>query len=406
MGRKMYGRFYHELLKIRQTLQENRVYNGTSALPPSQSQSYPVSQQDKLLPDISERERFEKELKLSRDLFFKIFQCSPLLMAVTSCESYRYIDINEAFIQSVGYLREEIVNKTMKELNILPEEETQRFNSLMRQGANRNLEFNLRTKTGDIRSVIISTEYINFDNQQCLLWEMKDITEMKCLQQEMARLDQLNLVGEMAASIGHEIRNPMTTARGFLQMLGSKTECLQYKEYFDLIIEELDRANTIITEFLSMAQIKSNNFKRLSINKIIETLLPLIKADGLIRDISVETILGQVPDLLMIEKEIRQLILNLARNAMEAMTSCGTIKIKTYIEDSNVVLAVEDQGIGIKPELISKLGSPFLTTKENGTGLGLTICYGIASRHNAVISVDTGAEGTIFYIKFKLPQLS
>jgi len=82
-------------------------------------------------------------------------------------------------------------------------------------------------------------------------------TELKRLRQELTRLDQLNLVGEMAASIGHEVRNPLTTVRGFLQLLGKKKECTSFKEYFDLMIDELDRANSIISEFLSLAKNKS-----------------------------------------------------------------------------------------------------------------------------------------------------
>lgn len=400
------GRFYNELLKIRQLLKDNRTCNDTPVSPVFSSPNKRSSQGSSSTRNTIAGERFQQELKPSHDLFFKIFQCSPLLMAITTCEDFRCIAVNESFIQCTSYLREEIANRTIEELNILSQEEISRFKSFIRQGANRNLEFDLRTKADETRLVIISTDYIHFHGQQCLLWQMRDITEMRNLQREIARLGELNLVGEMAASIGHEIRNPMTTARGFLQMLGGKPDCLPYKEYFDLIIEELDRANTIVTEFLSMAQIKSNKFIKQSINQIIETLLPLIQADGLIKDISVEAKLGQVPDLPLIEKEMRQLILNLTRNAMESMPTGGTIKIETYIEESDVVLLVKDEGTGIKPELISKLGSAFLTTKENGTGLGLTICYGIASRHNAAISVDTGPGGTTFYIRFKSPHSS
>lgn len=401
MEPKNYGRFYSELLKIRETLKENKIYVNTSVLTACSSLNNLEILSDKTVKDVENQVISEKQLKLSHELFNIIFQHSPLLMAITTSDEYRYIAVNEAFILSTGFSREEAINRTLEELNLLPDEELTRFKAWAKQGDNKNTEYSFLTKTREIRSLNISTKYVNFDNEQCLLWEMKDITEMKSLQQEMARLDQLNLVGEMAASIGHEIRNPITTARGFLQMLGVKPECMQYKEYFDLIIEELDRANTIVSEFLSMAQIKSNNFKNQNINTIIETLLPLIKADGLIRDISVETILGVVPDLPLIEKEIRQLILNLVRNAMESMPSAGTIKIKTYQEEYETVLSVEDQGSGIKPELISKLGSPFITTKEHGTGLGLTICYSIATRHKAIINIDTGPGGTTFFVKFK-----
>lgn len=401
MEHRKQGRFFSELLKIRQALKENKTQYNTAGSPVNYSLKEQTYIEHCSAQEVSERKRFEKELNLSRQLFFKIFQCSPLLMSITTFGDFRYVDINEAFTSSSGFLREEIINQTVEDLNILPDEEFKRLKSLIRQGANRNLEFNFNTKSGETRAVIISFEYVDLDNQKCLLWEIRDVTEMKILQRELARLDQLNLVGEMAASIGHEIRNPMTTARGFLQMLGSKQQCGQYKEYFDLIIEELDRANTIVTEFLSMAQIKPDIFESRNINKIIKTLLPLIKADALIKDISVETNLGEIPDLPLVENEIRQLILNLARNALESMPSSGTIKIKTHTEDIDVVLSIQDQGTGIKPELIGKIGTPFLTTKEKGTGLGLTICYSIAARHNAVITFDTGPEGTIFYVRFK-----
>ena len=112
--------------------------------------------------------------------------------------------------------------------------------------------------------------------------------------------------------------------------------------------------------------------------------------------------MGDIPDLLLDKKEIHQVIHNLTRNGLEAMPPGGCLFIRTYKDGDVVVLAVQDQGKGIEPDVLEKLGTPFFTTKENGTGLGLAVCYSIAARHNAKIEIETGADGTTFYIKFKV----
>lgn len=228
-----------------------------------------------------------------------------------------------------------------------------------------------------------------------------DITEQKRMGKEIARLDRLNLVGEMAAGIGHEIRNPMTTVRGFLQMLGEKDDCTKYKDYFSLMIDELDRANSIITEFLSLAKNKAVEFKTQDLNHIVKVILPLISADAIVTDKHIEVDLDDIPMLLLDEKEIRQLILNLVRNGLEAMSPGGILTIKTFSEGDEVVLAIMDHGKGIEPDVLEKIGTPFFTTKDNGTGLGLAVCYSIAARHDAAITVDTGPIGTTFNVRFK-----
>jgi len=269
-----------------------------------------------------------------------------------------------------------------------------------------NLECIFRKKSGEVFRGLYSAEVVYFNGEQHLLSSVNDITERKRLEEEMARLERLNLIGEMAAGIGHEIRNPMTTVRGFLQLLGGKKECNQFKEYYTLMIEELDRANSIITEFLSLAKKKTLSKKPQNLSPIVEALLPLIQADATRADKYVKAALEETPDLLLDEKEIRQLILNLVRNGLEAMSPGGYITIRTYMNSKNVVLAVEDQGTGIEPEVLEKIGTPFFTTKDSGTGLGLAICYSIAARHEATIEVETCPSGTTFYIKFELPKNS
>ncbi|HBV98309.1 MAG TPA: hypothetical protein DEF36_14880 [Desulfotomaculum sp.] len=230
----------------------------------------------------------------------------------------------------------------------------------------------------------------------------RNITENINTEREMARLDRLNLVGEMAASIGHEIRNPMTAVRGFLQMLTSKEDCAKYKNYFSIMIDELDRANSIISEFLLLSRIKPAKLKHQSLNTIIKAILPLFEAIAINLKIDIDLDLDNIPDLLVNEKDIRQLIHNLVRNGLEAMSPGKKLTIRTYSDGEYVVLSIKDQGEGIEPGLIDKVGTPFFTTKDNGTGLGLVVCYGIAGRHNAEIYFETGPGGTTFNVKFRV----
>jgi signal transduction histidine kinase len=217
---------------------------------------------------------------------------------------------------------------------------------------------------------------------------------------EIARLDRLDLVGEMAASIGHEIRNPMTTVRGYLQIMRENKDYIQAKEHFDLMIEELDSANAIITDFLSLAQNKMVELKLGNLNSIIIKLLPLIQTKTIGQDHNIKLDLNELPDLPLNKEEIHQLIFNLVENGLESMFSAGDVTIKTFLNYGEVVLAVQDQGCGIDSSLLEKLGTPFLTTKEQGTGLGLAVCYRIATRHNAKIDIETSSKGTTFYVKF------
>ena len=231
----------------------------------------------------------------------------------------------------------------------------------------------------------------------------QEIIGRKRAEIEMARLDRLNLIGEMAASISHEVRNPMTTVKGFLQLLKKKQESRD-QEYFDLMIEELDRANSILSEFLSISRTKATMFEWHNINDIVTSTLPLVQADAQNNDKLLTVELNNVPDLQLDIQEIRQLILNLVRNGLEAMSSGGQLRIRTFSTNNEVALVVSDEGNGIEQYILEKLGTPFFTTKEQGTGLGLAVCYGIVSRHNGRISVETSPKGSTFYVYFELSK--
>ncbi len=262
-----------------------------------------------------------------------------------------------------------------------------------------NFPVNYRAKSGAIINMLCSTDLIKLGVEECRLMILKDITKDKQLEAELHRLDRLNTVGEMAAAIGHEVRNPMTTVRGYLQMM-LKKEYATYREQLTTMIEELDRANTIISDFLSLAKNKTAEMKKDNLNAVISALVPLLQAEALHTGHQLTINAGNVPDFVMDAKEIRQLLLNLTRNAFEAMKPGCELTITTSFANGKVVLSVRDRGKGIPQSVLDKLGTPFLTTKDNGTGLGLAVCYRIIERHGAKIDVETSPAGTTFIISF------
>ncbi|SFG27986.1 PAS domain S-box-containing protein [Desulfotomaculum arcticum] len=317
-----------------------------------------------------------------------------------------YQGCNAAFENLFGKSKEEIIGHSV---DIWPKHMKDKIREmdekLYQNPGTQVYETKISHADGSQHDVILNkATYSATSNAQIdgLVGVITDITEYKHLKEEMGRLDRLNLIGEMAASIGHEVRNPITTVRGFLQILKGKKECVNYNDFFDLMIEELDRANSIITHFLSLAKNKPVNKVRQNLNHIIETIFPLIQASANKDDKNINLEINDTPNLLLDEKEIRQLILNLVRNGLEAMSPGKTLSIKTYTDKDNVIMAVQDQGSGIEAALIDKLGTPFLTTKDNGTGLGLSVCYSIVERHQAKIDLETGPTGTTFFVRFKV----
>lgn len=349
------------------------------------------------------RNSSEQELIQSEERFTKAFKANPGPMVIFSYSDGRIIDANESFARVSGYSLEEVRGRTGKELNIWANQgECSRFKSMVdEQKPIQAVEFVFRTKSDEERVGLLNVDIINLGGESCVLCQISDITEIRRYEREMARLERLHLVGEMAAGIGHEIRNPMTTVRGFLQILSGKEECGQYKQYYDLMIEELDRANSIITEYLTLSNNRPMHLRSQDLNSIIHAILPLIESDAVKFKIDINLDTGEIPELLLDEKEIRQLIFNLVRNGLEAIASRGALIIRTRRAGEYVVLSVTDQGRGIAPEILDKIGTPFFTTKDNGTGLGLAVCYSIAERHRATLKVDTGPGGTEVSIWFK-----
>lgn len=239
-------------------------------------------------------------------------------------------------------------------------------------------------------------------NKDGILVCVNDISERIEKEREQRYYDRLKVIGEMAAGVAHEVRNPMTTVKGFLQVLAENKDLEKYDSIFKLMVEEVDRVNNIISEFLNLAKNKPVDLKDSNINELITVLYPLLETRALKEGKNITLELGSIPMIKVDKNELRQLLLNMLNNALDAMESGKTVAIITYEENSEVVLCIKDEGRGIPDDLLDDIATPFVTGKEHGTGLGLPICYTIAKRNNAEIDFSTSSKGTTFYIRFRI----
>ncbi|MDS1029359.1 ATP-binding protein [Bacillota bacterium LX-D] len=343
----------------------------------------------------------EADRQNCQKILYHVFKRYRSAMCVVDLNAERYIDFNEAFLKLTGLSEAELLKKTPPWL--INQQIYEQIKELFKQQDYPwDMEVDLRIRGRENSKGLLIISKIEVNGKNYALFIIREITTRWQKEKEALRLDRLNLVGQMAAAIGHEIRNPLTTVRGFLQLLSSKNKFLDYKKYFDLMISELDKANSIITEYLKLAINKIVNKKNVSINKILYTVWPLLNAKANDSGKRIELLTNSVSELSLDESEITQLIINMASNGLEAMDEGGLLTIKTYEEKDAVFLVIADQGHGIDAALIDMIGTPFVTTKSQGPGLGLAVCYSIAKRHKAIITFDTSRKGTTFYVKFKI----
>lgn len=324
-------------------------------------------------------------------------------------EKFEYI--SPAVFAVTGYAPEEFyADEGLMSSLIYPEDFPLFKKSTNRYGSTSTISVSFRLMRKDKKTIWVEQTCISIYDKKgrmvALEGIIRDVTARRELEEIAARVDRMNMVGQMAVSVAHEIRNPLTTVRGYLQMLSYKEECSIHKDRYNLLIEELDRTNTIISEYLLLAKDKVADLQSCCLNTIIRTLHPLMQASAVVSNVDVNIDLKDIPKLNLDKNEIRQLLLNLVRNGLEAMPSGGEILIRTFLEENKVGLSISDQGPGIPSHIVKHLGTPFLTTKESGTGLGLPICYRIAYRQNADIHVETSEQGTTFLVYFRLPQLT
>lgn len=340
-------------------------------------------------------QRRKAELEMSR-----FFDLSPDLSCVVNMADQRILRVNKAFCTALGYSVDEARNMKFSEL-VQPEDVKVAINLLGRLEKNEaisQITCGHRCKDGTIKHVTWNC-VPDVESQEFLAMGT-DVTEIVKFHEEMVRVERLKLLGQMAAIVGHEVKNPLTSARALLQLMAIKSEDKKTKDNLNLVIKEVDRTADIIMQFLSLAREKPLNRKLHNLNEILDEMTPLVQASASELGLNFQLQLENIPKLMLDREEICQLVLNLAHNGLQAMSPGGTLTIKTTVESNKVVLAIQDEGEGISPDILDKIGTPFFTTKEHGTGLGVAVCKQIADRHQAMLRFEPLETGTVVCVDF------
>lgn len=229
---------------------------------------------------------------------------------------------------------------------------------------------------------------------------MEDIYERTKLQQELQRAEKMNAIGQLAASVAHEIRNPMTVVKGFLQIFLAKDMSEEEHMYLKLMIEELNRAETIINDYLSLAKPDLGKLELIDSRDMAEKVMDLMTSYSMMsKNISLHTELKTDVKIRGNKNELKQVLINILKNGIEAMKDGGKLSLILERQGSYGVFIIRDTGIGMTEEELSRLGTAFYSLKERGTGMGLMVCYQIVERMKGHIKVSSKkGEGTTFEI--------
>ncbi len=241
---------------------------------------------------------------------------------------------------------------------------------------------------------------------------VRDITEKKQREAQFRRAENLASLTTLAAGVAHEIKNPLASIGIHIQLMRKElkqTGCIDKEgaeEYLEIIDEEIERLNSIVVDFLFAVRPMDTRLKREDINKLAEDLIDFIKYE--LEEHGVEVAMNfskAVPKLEIDIKYMKQVLLNIIKNAIAAMPDGGKLEISTTRKDDQVLIQIRDNGVGISEENMAKIFEPYFTTKDFGSGLGLTVVYKIIREHGGEITLDSKeGEGTLFTIALPLPQ--
>ncbi|WP_416827814.1 ATP-binding protein [Ectobacillus polymachus] len=223
------------------------------------------------------------------------------------------------------------------------------------------------------------------------------------LQEELINVEKFHLIGEMAASISHEIRNPLTSTRGFLQLLQTeKCSRDEQKVYLDIAINGIDQANIVLTDYLTFAKPSIDKMQILDLHQELSNVLSLITPMANFANVIIQYTPPHLPSFILGEKQkLHQCLLNILKNSIEAMPAGGTLTISTGINEQIIELIIEDTGIGMTDDQVKRLGSPFYSTKEKGTGLGMMVVFSVMKAMNGTIHIESKPDyGTTFTLSF------
>ncbi|GGG87026.1 PAS domain S-box protein [Paenibacillus radicis (ex Gao et al. 2016)] len=319
----------------------------------------------------------------------------------------RIIQVNQAFEQLFGYDSEEAIGYS---LMLAPESHRSEMrliqNSLLSGKVLPAQETFRITKSGEVIPVSVTVSPIRDEkgDVQAFASITRDMRSRNRMEELLRRSEKLTTVGQLAAGVAHEIRNPLTTLRGFLQ-LQQQSKKLNV-EHTSLMLSELDRINLIVGEFLILAKPQATRFTTKDVRTVLKEVMSLLDSEAHMYNVVFSHSLTDASCLVSCEEnQLKQVFINLLKNGIEAMPNGGRIHAHVARKQDQITISITDEGIGIPEDMIAKIGSPFFTGKESGTGLGMMISQRIIHSHQGLMEIQSQVNvGTT--VTIMLPALN
>ncbi|WP_449539836.1 PAS domain S-box protein [Ferdinandcohnia sp. Marseille-Q9671] len=353
-----------------------------------------------VLHDISSRKSFHDIIHRSRERYQRIVQNSIDTIAVIFQNNWVFI--NDSGVKMFGANSyTEMLGKNI--YTFLHPENHQQVRDFIDIVHAEKKEINFSKQSWyTLKGTQVYTELIGipttYFGESAVQVIIRDISDRIKAEELMIKSEKLSIAGQLAAGIAHEIRNPLTAIKGFLQLFNAEIKDRQ--NYFDIIFSELNRIELILSELLLLAKPSEVKYKNKDIRTILRDVITLLDTQANLQNIQINIDFANEDSIITCdENQIKQVFINLIKNSIDAMENGGNIFIRTVVTKDSIYTFFIDEGCGIPSTILDRVGEPFYTTKEKGTGLGLMVSYNIIENHNGKISVDSKEdEGTTFEI--------
>ena len=333
--------------------------------------------------------------------FRTLFRAAPDAV-LTVLQSGRIREANDAVQDLVGLAPVQLVGRMLEDL-VLPEDQSHLADQVARVMNGEEARFEVRVWHGhSVRIASFAARLLPETDPPQMLVVGRDMTADREMRARLAESERLASAGELLAGVAHEVNNPLSTISAFAQILERDELSESQRESIEVIRSETMRASQVVRDLLTFARRSEGEVGPICMNELVERTMRLRMHDLKSRGVVCETVLTKdLPYVTADARQIQQVLLNLLTNASQAMTPSGggALRIESRQDGDRVLLEITDSGPGIPPDVRAHIFEPFFTTKPDGTGLGLSVSYGIIAAHGGTITIPkSSAEGTMFRV--------
>jgi two-component system, sporulation sensor kinase A len=321
---------------------------------------------------------------------YRLLAENAMDMITTHTMDGTYTYVSPACETLLGRKADELIGKTGYWL-LHPDDEEAAWKGheqLIQGPSTATVQFRLQHKEGHFVWLETSCKSIVDETGEVveIIGVTRDISDRKKSEEMLRQSDKLSIVGQLAASVAHEIRNPLTSLKGFIQLF-QESEQLDASNYYAIMHKELNRIDQIMGQLLLLAKPQVKSYKKTSLRELVDFVEALLQPEAILQNIEIKSSMCEkLPHIIAEENELKQVLINVIKNAMESMAEGGVISIEGKLIDNRIHLNVKDQGCGIPSDRLARIGEPFFTTKEKGTGLGLMVSSKIMKEHKGELT--------------------